>query len=244
MASLGKAALTDPGPLVHDSTRLAALIATGLLDSDPEDCFDRMTTLAAKLTNSPVSYFSLIDRDREFHKSSSGFPKELEDAMQVTGRTFCQYTLLNDEPLVVNNVLGHDVLRSLPAVEQFGVIAYLGIPLRLSSGESIGAFCVVDRVERDWSQQDISLLQEFAAATMREIELRSAAHALEQLRHDREKLVNIIMHDLRNPVTNIALSLDLLNDSTLKSEERELLMTIKRSNDRMVAAIDHVIGTG
>ena len=52
-----------------DPTRLAALERTGLLDTPPEEPFDRLTRLAAKLLRVPVTFISLLDRDRDFYKS-------------------------------------------------------------------------------------------------------------------------------------------------------------------------------
>ncbi|MEA2180757.1 MAG: hypothetical protein QOG77_4054 [Solirubrobacteraceae bacterium] len=52
--------------------RLAALHATGLLDSAPEEAFDRWTAWLSDVLGVRVATLSLVDRDRQFFKSVSG----------------------------------------------------------------------------------------------------------------------------------------------------------------------------
>ena len=59
---------------IRDPGRLAALRATGLLDSPPEPSFDRLTRLAARIIRAPVALVSLVDADRQFFKGAVGFP--------------------------------------------------------------------------------------------------------------------------------------------------------------------------
>ena len=178
------AAINDPG-------RLAIVRATNLLDSGTEEAFDRLTRLAAKLTGAPVTFISMVDEDRDFYKSCFGFPEPLASERQMTGTTLCHYALLSDGPLVIENVLDHPIYRNVPTVESLGVRAYLGIPLVTSTGHAIGSFCAVDFKPRPWTKLDIEVLQELAASTMREIELRMA---LQTLNDERRRLDVLLQH--------------------------------------------------
>lgn len=122
-----QAALDDPA-------RLRALYRTGLLDTSPEEPFDRLTRLAAKLLKVPATFISLLDRDRDFYKSSTGFPEPLASRRQIEGRTFCHYTLGSKSPLVIGDALQDPEFRSVPTVESMGVRAYAGVPLVTSEG--------------------------------------------------------------------------------------------------------------
>ena len=62
---------------IQDAERLAALRRTSLLDSPPEEAFDRLTRLATTLLRVPVALVSLVDGDRQFFKSSVGLPEPL-----------------------------------------------------------------------------------------------------------------------------------------------------------------------
>ncbi|HYI13153.1 MAG TPA: GAF domain-containing protein [Thermoanaerobaculia bacterium] len=64
----------------------------------------------------------------------------------------------------------------MPTVQSLGVRAYLGIPLKFG-GMAIGSFCAIDFHARAWSPLQIEVMEELAASTMREIELRAAARA-------------------------------------------------------------------
>src|SRR5690349_13208415 len=103
--------------VVSDPARLAAVTATGLLDTATEASFDRLTRLAARLTGAPVTFISLVDEQRDFYKSCFGFPDPLATDRQITGTTFCHYALSSDGPLVIEDTLAHDEYRKVPTVE-------------------------------------------------------------------------------------------------------------------------------
>jgi PAS domain S-box-containing protein len=178
------AAISDPG-------RLAIARATNLLDSGTEEAFDRLTRLAAKLTGAPVTFISIVDEDRDFYKSCFGFPEPLASERQMTGTTFCHYALVSDGPLVIENTIDHPIYRNVPTVESLGVRAYLGVPLVTSTGHAIGSFCAIDFKPRPWTKLDIEVLQELAASTLREIELRMAVQTLDD---ERRRLAVLLQH--------------------------------------------------
>jgi hypothetical protein len=70
-----KRELTD---VLEDEARLEALRRTSLLDSPPEEAFDRLTRLATAVLHVPVAIISLLDRDRQFIKSACGLSGSLE----------------------------------------------------------------------------------------------------------------------------------------------------------------------
>jgi len=177
---------------IADPQRLAAVQRTGLLDTPPEESFDRLTRLAAKLTGAPVSFLSLVDRERDFYKSAHGFGEPLASTREIEGRTFCHYALVGDQPLVLEDVTRLPVFRDVPTVQSLGVRAYAGVPLVTQDGQVLGSFCAIDFKARPWSAQDIEVLSELAQSALREIELRRAvqeAHATnERLREEIHKV--------------------------------------------------------
>ena len=151
-----------------DPERAEAIAATGLLDSLPEECFNRVTRLAARTTSAPVAFLSLIDRDRDFYKSSVGFQNGL---VEISGETFCHHLMLADGALVINDTRSDEIYQRVPTAESMGIAAYLGIPLRVN-GVIIGALCVVDFKPRHWNAGDIANMHDLAAVALREIETR------------------------------------------------------------------------
>ena len=74
---------------------------SGLLDSEPEQVFDALTRMAATLLKVPASFVAVVDSDRDFYKSQTGFPDALAVSRQLQGTTFCHHTLARNGPLVI-----------------------------------------------------------------------------------------------------------------------------------------------
>lgn len=164
---------------LRNSERLSALRSTGLLDSEAEEAFDRMTRLAVKLLGVPAAFISLVDEERDFYTSAYGFSEPLATSRQLTGRTFCHYAIESDQPLVIPDTRADPRYREVPTVESLGVAAYVGIPLAGPDGHLLGSFCAIDSVPHPWSETEIEVLTEFAASARREIALRARIRDLE-----------------------------------------------------------------
>jgi len=175
------------------SERLHALEATGLLDAPAHAEFDRLAKVAAQVLDAPVAFVSLVDAHRDFYLGQSGFPEPLASSRTLEGRTFCHYSLLSPEPLVINDAEGSSVYRDVPTVQSLGVRAYLGVPLRADNGEHLGSFCLIDFQPRQWTDRDVALTTELARGTMREISLQAkVVHQNVELLHTRSQLQTII----------------------------------------------------
>ncbi len=164
----GQAAVSDP-------RRLAAVNATGLLDSPVSGGFDRLTRIGAQLLGVQTTFISLVDAHRDFYLSHCGFAEPLASARQLTGQTFCHFTIEAETPLVIPDTKAHPVYCNVPTVKLLGVAAYLGAPLVLLSGEVIGAFCAVDVVPRAWTELQIQNAVDVASLVVSEIELRQVS---------------------------------------------------------------------
>ena len=153
--------------------RLAAVSRTALLDTPPEEAFDRLTRMAARLLGAPVSLLTLVTEDRQFFKSAMGLPEPWASRRSAPlSHSFCRQVVVSGEPLIVEDTRRHPLLRGNPAVAEFGWIAYAGVPLATRQGHVVGSFSVVDGMPRLWSERDIALLRDLAACAVSEIELR------------------------------------------------------------------------
>ena len=160
---------------VSDPRRLHALKSTGLLDTSATQGFDRITRLGAKLLHVPATFISLVDDHRDFYLSHCGFGEPLASERQLTGQTFCHFTIRSDQPLVIPDTRADPVYAKVPTVTSLGVAAYLGVPLTLLSGEVIGAFCAIDFSPRQWTESEVRSAVDLASLAVSEIELRQAA---------------------------------------------------------------------
>ena len=153
--------------------RLAAVARTALLDTPPEEAFDRLTRMAARLLGAPISLITLVTDDRQFFKSAMGLPEPWASRRAAPlGHSFCRQVAVSGEPLVVEDTRRHPLLRTDPAVRELGWTAYAGVPLVTRDGWVVGSFSVVDGMPRLWSERDVALLRDLAACAAAEIELR------------------------------------------------------------------------
>ena len=161
---------------LDDADRLQALAATGLMDTEPEESFDRLTRLAAQMLEAPVAVVTLLDDQRQFLKSAVGLPT----GERPLSHSFCRHVVEDDAPFVVTDARRHPRVADNPAVTESGVTAYCGVPLTTASGATLGSLCVVEMTPREWTPAEVHVLEELAAATVTEIELRSAHRALQE----------------------------------------------------------------
>jgi diguanylate cyclase (GGDEF)-like protein/PAS domain S-box-containing protein len=166
----------------NEDGRLAALEATGLLDSQAEPAFDRITRLAATLLGAPVALISLVDARREFFKSTIGLTGPWASTRQTPlTHSLCRHVTWDRVPLVVADARLHPLLRDSLAIRDLGAVAYAGVPL-IIDGQAVGALCVIDHQPREWLADQVSILSDLASAAVSEIQLRTALRATRDAR--------------------------------------------------------------
>lgn len=243
---------------IEDPARLATLEATGLLDTEVEEVFDRMTRLAVKLLGVPAAFLSLVDSNRDFYKSASGFGEPLASKRELTGRTFCHHAIQSSSPLVIDDTVAHPVYRDVPTVKSLGVGAYLGVPLVMENGHAIGSFCAIDVKPRHWTATEIEVLSELAGSAKREIELRgatraertarlaaeSARAAAEEANRVKSDFLTMMSHELRTPLNAIGGYADLIEvgvHGPVTPAQTDALDRIKRSAAHLLGLINNVL---
>jgi excisionase family DNA binding protein len=153
----------------QEHARLDALRATGLLDSEAEAVFDRLTWLASQVTACPIALLSLVTARRQWFKSRIGIhlPQTArEDA-------FCSHTIAQDGPLVVPDTLLDARFRHKPLVVGAPHLRfYAGFPLLDARGFRLGALCVMDREPRRLREREMRALGELTTIAAEEIRRR------------------------------------------------------------------------
>ena len=178
---------------VREADRLAALALTGLLDAPPDAAFDRVTRLATTFLDAPVSLISLISAERAFLTSQVGVPEPAASARELPlSHSFCRYVVASGAPLFVADAREHVLVRDNPAIEDFGVIGYAGVPLRDHDGFVLGAFCVITVEPHSWTTTELEVIQELAEMVMTEIELRRVAREAHHRAAALERLAAIV----------------------------------------------------
>jgi GAF domain-containing protein len=169
----GRARIDDVAKALAEPGRLAALDDAALLDTPPEEPFDRLARLAARVVDAPVALVSALDRDRQFFKSCLGLPEPWATRRETPlSHSFCQHVVAAREPVIVSDARTDERLLDNLAIRDLGVIAYLGVPLITREGHAIGTLCVIDHEPRIWTDDEIGLVKDVAAAVVTEITLR------------------------------------------------------------------------
>jgi diguanylate cyclase (GGDEF)-like protein len=173
-----------PGSQIDDSTRLAALRYLDLIDNGAPEALDRLCRLAARVLEVPMALVTMVDGAKMVILGQSGLEGELAVERELPlSRTFCQHAVSMRRKLVIPDARLDPLVRDNPAVHEYGVIAYAGVPLLLEDGEAAGALCVVDREPREWTADELRILDDLAA-TATEI-LNGRAALIHRGLHDR-----------------------------------------------------------
>lgn len=155
-----------------ENERIAELRSLLLLDSSPEERFDRITRVAKQLFNVPIALVSLIDTDRQWFKSCDGL-----DATE-TGRdiSFCGHAILGDEVFIVENALKDIRFSDNPLVTEGPEIRfYAGAPIAMPSGNKLGTLCIISPEPREFTAEQSELLHDLAKIVISELVSQQAA---------------------------------------------------------------------
>ena len=161
--------MQSPATPENEQERLESLKSLMLLDTQPEEQFDRITRIAEALFGVGIALVSLVDTDRQWFKSKQGLDAE------ETGRdiSFCGHAILDDEDFVIEDALEDERFRDNPLVTGAPYIRfYAGAPINSPSGHKIGTLCVIDQNPKVFTQKQKMYLRDLARMVEDELLLR------------------------------------------------------------------------
>lgn len=158
---------------ITDPERLAAVERSALVDSAPEDAFDRLTELAALVTRTRRACITIVDGERYRYKSTIGVPEGADQPGPVE-ESFCRYVVGSGQPFYVDDAAVDPRTFDHPAIEALGIAAWAGYPIEDEDGWVLGTFCLIDDKPRDWTDEDLHVLATLARVASSEIALRNA----------------------------------------------------------------------
>mgnify|MGYP003644318359 CR=1 FL=1 len=153
----------------NEQDRLQALESYLIMDSLTEKDFDSITQLASYICDTPISLVSLLDKDRQWFKSSVGLKaKETPKAI-----SFCQYAIMGEEVYEVQNALEDTLFLDNPLVTgNPNIRFYAGAPLKDHEGFNLGTLCVIDTVPRTLTDMQKNALKLLANQVINLLQLR------------------------------------------------------------------------
>jgi len=154
----------------NEAQRLVALERSGLVDTPPEDAFDRLTWLAAQTLGMPISLITLLTPTRQWFKSRQG----LDMAETPRSWAFCNHTILQSRCLVSDDLSRDPRFQDNPAVARAPHFRfYAGCPIVDPDGFSLGSLCVIDTRPNTLDDTRKKILSNLASIVSDEIRLRS-----------------------------------------------------------------------
>ncbi|HVM12575.1 MAG TPA: sensor domain-containing diguanylate cyclase [Actinomycetota bacterium] len=156
-----------PPPIPSDEQdRLATLHALQILDTEPEERFDRVTRLAQRLFDVPIALVSLIDAERQWFKSKIGLEAS-ETSREVS---FCAHAIAGEGILHVPDAREDPRFHDNPDVLGGANIRfYAGCPIQAPDGRSMGTLCIVDDQPRHVDEEALSSLRDLAEMVEQEL---------------------------------------------------------------------------
>jgi diguanylate cyclase (GGDEF)-like protein len=156
-----------PAPIpANEGARLMALWSLHILDTAPEERFDRIARIAKRLLDAPIALVSLVDADRQWSKSKVG----IEATQTPRDHAFCSHAVSAGETLWVEDATRDPRFFDNPLVlEEPNIRFYAGVPIASPDGYLIGTLCVIDTEPRAASEDQLEILRDLAKMVEHEI---------------------------------------------------------------------------
>ena len=171
-------------PAKHtEARRLKVLWQYEILDTIPEEVFDDLTELAARICEAPIALISLIDEDRQWFKAKVGV------TVKETSRdiSFCAHAIKQQGLFIIPDATQDLRFANNPLVTSDPKIRfYAGAPLITPDGYALGTLCVIDKVPRELRSEQQQALRVLARHVMMQLELRRHAKDLNEAHKARE----------------------------------------------------------
>jgi diguanylate cyclase (GGDEF)-like protein len=158
--------MIPPDKPKNEAERLATLFKLHILDSEKEERFDRVTRIACKLFEVPISIISFLEAERQWMKSTQGY--NIKEAARKT--SFCGHVILSDEIMIVEDTTKDKRFYDNPFVLGKPYFRfYLGCPLNIK-GYNVGVFCLIDDKPRSKNKVDLNVVYDLAQMVEMDLE--------------------------------------------------------------------------
>ena len=215
----------------NEQERLQELIRYEVLYTQYEEDFDQIVQLASAICKTPMSTITLLDFNKQWFKAKIG----VDNAEGDRDTSFCGHAIVEDEAIMIVN----DALEDQRFVDNPLVIGepkirfYAGYPLVSPSGYKLGTLCVIDRVPRSLTAEQELTLKILGNQVVKLFELRlrnkeaeirnqlieEQKKQLEESKSVQNKIISIIAHDVRGPVTSLKTMIELTKSKSLTEAE-------------------------
>jgi len=233
----------------NEKERLSVLAGYDLMDSGVDKEFDAIAGIAAAICGIPISLITFIDDKRQYFKSHIG-TDFTENQRELS---FCTHAIASSEDIMIVQDATKDVrFANNPMVTgPAKLVFYAGVPLINEDGYALGTICVIDQKVHDLSAEQVAALKSLALQVVDKIELKRKVAKLEKANRELmnsnvliQKFASMAAHDIKNPLSSMLLTSQLLRASTEKvGDERSLkLIDINITSTRtLLSLVDEML---
>ncbi len=233
----------------NEQSRLHNLYSYELLDTLPEQDYDNITKLASFICNTPVSLITLVDKDRQWMKSTYGVTLE----QTLREHAFCTHAILKpNEIMIVSDAVKDERFSDNPLVTgDPHVMFYAGVPLLTEEGYAIGSLCVLDSKPGNINESQREALKILANQTMRLMQLHKKTKELvhsrqlmQEINAELENFAQTAAENLKQPCDNAIEFTELIANKfsdTLDVDGKQILSLIKYSCESIKATVDETL---
>ena len=224
---------------VEEKQRLSELYRYEILDTPHEEEFNDIVLLASQICRTPAAKICFIDRSRQWVKAAVG----TDNISLDRDNSFCSHTILNNDLFEVRNALEDERFFDNPLVKQSTKICfYAGMPLITSKGYKLGALCVIDIIPRKLTEEQRFALKVLSAQTVKLMELKVLNKEATHTAEVQQRIISVMSHDIRSPLTSIKSFLDLNKKLDFTEEEKdEMFVTLSNNISRTLQLLNNLV---
>ncbi|WP_316737154.1 HAMP domain-containing sensor histidine kinase [Pedobacter aquatilis] len=198
----------------EEAKRLKKLERYEILDTKPEFVFDTLAKLAAEVFNVENATIFFIDADYVFHKAIVG--KHPEQTIDLYRKA-----ILNTEITIVED--------------------FIFAPLVTPEGFIVGSIRLMNDKQNKPAQHQIEMLKMLASLVIDKLESRLAMRTTMRAQDNR---VNMMVHDLKNPMTTISLQSELVGKMPGLNERTKMIAgKINAQSINIVDSLNNIVST-
>lgn len=237
--------MEEPRVPQNEPQRMASLRGFNILDTPPEARFDDLVQIAQEVCGTSIALMSLIDGDRQWHKSKVG--TEYNEIPRSI--SFCGHAILGEELYEVPNAREDPRFCNNPLVTQPPNVAfYAGVPLKTSAGLTLGTLCVIDTTPRKLNEHQRSILEKLSRQVIYNLELRKYTTELQQSYRQiiasnstQHALLTSISHEIQTPLNGIAGVAELLEHMEIEGAAGKLIQLMASSTHSVTEVLNDIV---
>lgn len=156
---------------VHDGQDMPeALEPRSYSRAAAEGSFDHYARLVQRLLRVPTALVTILEEHRQVFPGAVGLAEPIRIARQTPlSHSFCKYVAEDGAPVIIEDARTVERAADNPAIAELDVIAYAGWPVVDRDGRVVGSVCAIDSAPREWSDDDVAILEQLALACSTEL---------------------------------------------------------------------------